>query len=73
MPSDDRNDIVSEWRSLMNMDVSELEDWLQTDESNSCGQIEDDGEATGHKSGRCVLRTVSCCGSVSPDLIQACR
>lgn len=55
VPGSDRDSIISEWRSLMNMDVEELEEWLKTRESNSCGQKDDDGEAKGHKSGRCAL------------------
>lgn len=52
MPSDDRDDIIQDWRKLMNMDAKELEDFLQTPESNDCGQKDEDGEAKGHKSGR---------------------
>ncbi len=52
---DDDRQVIADWKSLMNMSVDELEKWLETDDSNDCGQIESDGEATGHKSGRCVL------------------
>jgi Protein of unknown function (DUF3140) len=52
MPSDFRDDIIQEWRQLMNMSAKELEDFLQTPESNDCGQKDEDGEAKGHKSGR---------------------
>jgi len=55
MPSDDRDDIIQDWRNLMNMDAKELEDFLQTPESNDCGQKDDDGEAKGHKSGRYIV------------------
>ena len=46
-----REDIWDEWRDLVNMAPKELEDWLETEESQSVGADSGDGEATGHKSG----------------------
>ncbi|MDF9715133.1 DUF3140 domain-containing protein [Nocardioides sp. ChNu-153] len=51
------NDAVAEvwddWQDAVNMTPSELEKWLETDESQSVGQGE--GESTGHKSGRRIV------------------
>lgn len=52
--SKDRETIWSEWRDLVNMAPGELEDWLETDESQSVGDSED-SESTGHKSGRRIV------------------
>lgn len=49
-----RETIWNEWRKLVNMAPAELEDWLETDESRSVGDS-DDGESTGHKSGRRIV------------------
>ncbi|RED12022.1 DUF3140 domain-containing protein [Pontivivens insulae] len=46
--------IWEEWRDLVNMAPKELEEWLDTDESKSVGDTED-GESTGHKSGRRIV------------------
>ena len=46
--------IWEEWRDLVNMAPQELEDWLETEESKSVGDSED-GESTGHKSGRRIV------------------
>ncbi|MEM1148999.1 MAG: DUF3140 domain-containing protein [Pseudomonadota bacterium] len=43
-----------EWQDLINMTASELDDWLETDESKSVGDT-DEGESTGHKSGRRIV------------------
>lgn len=48
------DEIWEEWRDLVNMAPKELEDWLETDESKSVGD-NDDGESTGHKSGRRIV------------------
>lgn len=53
--SKSREQIWSEWKSLVNMTPSELENWLNTDESCSVGDT-DSGESTGHKSGRRILK-----------------
>ena len=37
------------------MTASELEDWLQTDESRAAGQKDGGGESTGHRSGRRIV------------------
>ncbi|TDL74847.1 DUF3140 domain-containing protein [Palleronia sediminis] len=52
--SKSRDQIWEEWGELVNMSPGELEDWLDTDESKSVGDS-DDGESTGHKSGRRIV------------------
>lgn len=52
--SKSRDQIWDEWRDLVNMAPAELEEWLQTDDSKSVGDSED-GESTGHKSGRRIV------------------
>lgn len=49
-----REQIWTEWRSLVNMAPAELENWLQTDESHSVGDS-DEEESTGHRSGRRIV------------------
>lgn len=48
------SEIWSEWRDLVNMAPQELEGWLETEESKSVGDT-DNGESTGHKSGRRIV------------------
>ncbi|SFB81297.1 DUF3140 domain-containing protein [Tropicimonas isoalkanivorans] len=50
----ERKDIRKDFREAVNMSPSELEDWLDTEESKSVGDSED-GESTGHKSGRRIV------------------
>lgn len=50
-----REEVWKEWNALLNMPPAELEDWLKTDESKSVGDTSD-GESTGHKSGRAIVK-----------------
>ncbi|WP_187429679.1 hypothetical protein ROLI_029650 [Roseobacter fucihabitans] len=52
--SKSKDQIWSEWRELVNLQPNELEDWLETEESKSVGDT-DEGESTGHKSGRRIV------------------
>ncbi len=66
--SDAVAEVWDDWQEAVNMTAKQLEDWLESDESTSVGQVEDDGEATGHKSGRRIveiLRTKK--GDLSDD------
>lgn len=45
-------EIRREFHDQVNMTATELEKWLQTDNSKSSGQHKDGGESTGHESGR---------------------
>ncbi|MGB5347052.1 MAG: DUF3140 domain-containing protein [Woeseia sp.] len=49
-----RETVWEQWRQLVNMAPAELEEWLQTDDSRSVGDS-DDGESTGHASGRRIV------------------
>jgi len=49
-----RSEIWQEWNELLNIPPAELEAWLQTKESETVGDSEE-GESTGHKSGRKIL------------------
>ena len=50
------DEIWDEWQELVNMSPKELDDWLDTDESQSVGQTaEGSDESKGHKSGRRIV------------------
>jgi hypothetical protein len=51
----DRQQIIEEFDEAVNMTRNELEDWLQTDESQSVGQSDNGGESKGHESGRKIV------------------
>ena len=51
----DQQEIYEEFKELVNMSPSELEKWLETEESKSVGQDSGDGEAIGHKSGEKIV------------------
>lgn len=53
--SKDRQAIWDEWRTLVNMQPAEIEDWLETEKSKSVGSDSGDGESKGHKSGRRIV------------------
>lgn len=57
MAEDDEPDTIRrEFADAVNMSASELEKWLDTDESRSVGQRKDgDRESTGHASGRRIV------------------
>ena len=55
MSSKDRDQIWDEWGELVNMAPKELEEFLETDESQSVGADSGDGESTGHKSGTRIV------------------
>ncbi|MFG3497402.1 DUF3140 domain-containing protein [Streptomyces sp. NPDC047928] len=57
----ERDEAAAAFQDVVNLTASELERWLETDESRSVGQRKDGaGESTGHASGRriaALLRT----------------
>jgi len=53
---DERIEIRREFRDVVNMSPSALEEWLATDESKSVGDAERDQESTGHASGRRIVQ-----------------
>jgi hypothetical protein len=56
MYDDDTEQTIAEFGDVVNMTPSELEEWLDTDESRSVGDSDGDGESTGHASGRRILQ-----------------
>ncbi|MFI6106386.1 DUF3140 domain-containing protein [Streptomyces sp. NPDC051310] len=53
---DGREDTVAAFRKAVNLTATELERWLETDESRSVGQKQDGGsESVGHASGRRIV------------------
>lgn len=54
MSERDPKTVRDEFSEAVNMTPKELEDWLGTDESKSVGDS-DDGESTGHRSGRRIV------------------
>ncbi|MET9291273.1 DUF3140 domain-containing protein [Streptomyces sp. NPDC003077] len=56
MADDEHDKIRHEFRDAVNMSASELNRWLETDESQSAGQHKDGGESTGHASGRRIVQ-----------------
>ncbi len=56
MAEDDPDTIRRDFADAVNMTATELEKWLDTDESRSVGQKSDgSGESTGHESGRRIV------------------
>lgn len=60
MSKDDRNtldkdEIWKDFQSAVNMAPSQLEKWLETDESKKVGYSENGGESVGHHSGRRIV------------------
>ncbi|HEX2212013.1 MAG TPA: DUF3140 domain-containing protein [Mycobacterium sp.] len=52
---DDQADTYWEFKETVSMTASELEKWLDTAESKDVGQKSDNGESTGHASGRRIV------------------
>ena len=63
MTTDALDEVWDDWKDAVNMTASELERWLDTDDSKSVGQ--GSGESTGHRSGR---RIVTILGTNKGDL-----
>jgi len=51
----DRDQVVKEFDEAVNMTPKQLEEWLQTDESQGVGQKDGGGESKGHESGRRIV------------------
>ncbi|WP_280801315.1 DUF3140 domain-containing protein [Arthrobacter pigmenti] len=49
------DEVWPEWKEAVNMTASQLEKWLDTDESREVGQKDDGGESVGHASGRRII------------------
>lgn len=48
-------EIYKEFNKLVNITASELEKWLQTEDSKKVGWDSGDGESVGHKSGEQII------------------
>ena len=58
--------VRQDFDSVVNMSASQLEKWLNTEESKAVGQVEDgDNESIGHKSGH---RIIDILGKKTSDL-----
>ena len=64
--ADERQDIERDFHSAVNMTAKELEAWLDTEESRSVGDS-DEGESTGHKSGRRIVKILETSKSERTD------
>lgn len=51
---EEKKEMHADFNGRVNMSKSDLEDWLETDESKSVGDS-DGGEATGHRMGRRIV------------------
>lgn len=62
----EKKEIKKEFDEVVNMSASQIEKWLNTDESKSVGQKKDgEEESTGHKSGE---RIIDILGKKAADL-----
>jgi hypothetical protein len=53
---DERSETLADFTDAVNMTASELDRWLDTDESKGVGQKSSEGgESTGHRSGRRIV------------------
>ena len=50
---------IEEFEEAVNMTAKEIEDWLETEESKSVGQEDDDGEVKGRKSGKHIIEILN--------------
>ncbi|MCY7357920.1 MAG: DUF3140 domain-containing protein [Rudanella sp.] len=53
-------EVKEAFKNLVNMSATQIEKWLDSDESNAVGQKkEDDDESTGHKSGKRIIQLLN--------------
>ncbi len=51
----DKNQIIQDFKQIVNMSSKQLEGWLKTEDSRKVGQKNGDSESIGHKSGEQIL------------------
>jgi hypothetical protein len=51
----EKKEVYTDFKHLVNMSASTLEKWLKTDESKEVGWDSGDGESVGHKSGEKIV------------------
>lgn len=56
--SQEQQDTYKKFSELVNMTASELENWLDSDNSKRVGQDSGDGESIGHKSGKKIIEII---------------
>lgn len=54
MNQEERQEVYDSFGDLVNLQPKQLEEWLETEESRSVGDS-DNGESTGHRSGRRIV------------------
>ena len=55
LEEDQKKEIYTEFKDLVNMSAATLEKWLKTDNSKKVGWDSGDGESVGHKSGEKII------------------
>lgn len=66
--SDD--EVREEFDEAVTMSASDLREWLETEESQAVGQGAEDGESTGHESGRLIAAILEKDEAEDDDLDQ---
>lgn len=56
MAQDAVAEVWEDWKEAVNMTASELEHFLESDESRAVGAKDGDNESTGHRSGRRIVK-----------------
>jgi hypothetical protein len=51
----EKQEVYTDFKKLVNMSASSLEKWLQTEDSKKVGWDSGDGESVGHKSGEKII------------------
>jgi hypothetical protein len=55
MNDDKKAEVWDDFKEAVNMQPHEIEEWLETDDSQRVGQKSGGGESVGHKSGRRIV------------------
>jgi len=53
---ENKKEAYDKFKDLVNMSASEIESWLEKDESKAVGQDSGDGESIGRKSARHIIQ-----------------
>ncbi len=51
----DKKLIIQKFHEAVNMSPTQLENWLETEDSQKVGQKDGNSESIGHKSGKCIV------------------
>jgi hypothetical protein len=55
LDDNEKKEVYTQFKELVNMSASALEKWLNTEESKKVGWDSGDGESVGHKSGEKII------------------